>query len=111
MIFHVNVSKIPFFATICGIITTLAIICIFRRKVKWNMLKKIGAYSLDIYLMHTFITAANRKALFKVGITSFYPNIFINFIMAMWLPMVISFILKKVNIYFYIFKPVQIKKK
>ena len=78
---------------------------------EWNMLKKIGAYSLDIYLMHTFITAANRKMLFKVGITAFYPNIFINFIMAMCFPMVVSFVLKKVKIYSYIFKPVQIKKK
>ena len=110
VILHVNVSKIPFFATICGTITTLAIICIFRRTVKWNMLQKIGAYSLDIYLLHTFITAASRKMLFKVGITSFYPNILINFIMAMCLPIVISFVLKKINVYFYIFKPVQIKK-
>lgn len=110
VILHVNVSKIPCFATICGTITTLAIICIFRRTVKWNMLQKIGAYSLEIYLLHTFITAANRKMLFKVGITSFYPNILINFIMAMCLPIVISFVLKKINVYFYIFKPVQIKK-
>ena len=109
--FRVNMSKVPICATICGAATALATICVFKKLRTLKVLQKVGTSSLDIYLMHTFITAANRKLLLKVGITSFYINILINFMMALCLPLFFSFLLKKLNVYSYIFKPVHGKKK
>jgi fucose 4-O-acetylase-like acetyltransferase len=69
-----------------------------------NILILFGKYSLEIYLFHSYITAGNRIFLFKIGIESFAINVLINFFMAISIPILISKIMKKLNIHKYIFK-------
>ena len=64
-----------------------------------------GIYSLEIYVTHNFITAANRIILLKLGITNFYFNLILNFIMAVFIPVICSFVLKKVKLHKAVFRP------
>jgi fucose 4-O-acetylase-like acetyltransferase len=107
--FHVNVSRLPVLATLCGTISMLAIIFVFRKYVSLSVLQILGKYSLDIYLLHSFFTAANRKLLFKMGIDKFSLNILSNFILSICLPIGISIVLKKFRIYRYFFKPFEMR--
>ena len=98
-------SKVAILGTVGGLMDTTAIVCLFRKHVSIVALQRVGKYSLDIYLLHTFITAANRKLLFRCGIDWFVPNIVVNFTMGLCLPIIASIILKRLGIYKYIFKP------
>lgn len=70
-----------------------------------GILNLFGIYSLEIYVTHNFITAANRIILLKLGITNFYLNLILNFVMAVFIPIICSFILKKVNLHKAVFRP------
>lgn len=70
-----------------------------------RILNICGKYSLEIYVMHNFITAANRIILFKAGIVNFYLNILVNLIMAVGIPILFAVILKKINIHKVVFRP------
>lgn len=78
---------------------------LYQKVPRADMLSKIGTYSLEIYVLHCFITAANRIILIRIGITEFYFNIFINLVMATGLPMLGAFILKKLKLHAWFFKP------
>ena len=73
---------------------------------KAGILRLIGTYSLEIYVLHCFITAANRIILFRLGIDNFYLNVTINLLMATFLPMLASVLLKKMKLYGFFFRPV-----
>ena len=73
---------------------------------KAGVLSFIGTYSLEIYVLHCFITAANRILLMKFGLTDFYFNITVNLLMATFLPVLGAFILKKLKLHAWFFKPV-----
>lgn len=68
-------------------------------------LRMCGIYSLEIYVLHNYITAANRLILPKLGITEFYSNVAINFFMAVMLPIWAGVLLRKTGLYPYVFKP------
>ncbi len=72
---------------------------------KLGVLAFIGTHSLEIYVLHCFITAANRILLIKLGITDFYLNITVNLLMATFLPVLGSMILKKLRLHVWFFKP------
>ena len=64
-----------------------------------------GRYSLEIYVIHCFITAGNRVILPKLGITNFTLAFIINLIMAIFIPILISLVLKKLKLYKIVYKP------
>lgn len=70
-----------------------------------RFLNLCGKYSLEIYVLHNYITAANRLILIKLGITEFYRNVVINFFMAVMIPVCIGMVLKKAGLYPFFFKP------
>ncbi|MBE5951817.1 MAG: acyltransferase [Lachnospiraceae bacterium] len=78
----------------------------YRKIPKPGVLRWIGTYSLEIYVTHCFITAANRRILPAIGITNFYCNIVTNFIMAVLLPVAAACILKHLRLHSWIFRPV-----
>ena len=63
-----------------------------------------GKYSLQIYLIHSYITAANRVFLFKIGINNIYINIILNLFMAIIIPLIIATMLEYIGIDKYVFK-------
>lgn len=77
----------------------------WSRLPKSRMLPFLGRYSLEIYVLHCFITAANRTILFKIGIREFYLNVFVNLVMATVLPVLFAVLLKKVHLHDLIFRP------
>ena len=82
------------------------VLCLFvniKKISQIKCLKLCGKYSLEIYLMHCYITAANRIILMKLGITNFWCNVAVNLIMATCIPIILALILKKLNIAQYIF--------
>lgn len=68
-------------------------------------LDTIGRYSLEIYVTHCYITAANRKILIKLGISNFYINVLVNTVAAIVIPIVCAWILKKMKFHEQIFRP------
>ena len=70
-----------------------------------RVLRLCGRYSLEIYVLHNYITAANRIILFRLGITGFYINVTVNFLMAVIIPICIGIILKTTGLYLFFFKP------
>ena len=72
---------------------------------KAGILSFIGTYSLEIYVLHCFITAANRLILIKLGIINFYINITVNAMIAILLPVLAAVILKKLRLHAWFFKP------
>lgn len=65
----------------------------------------LGRYSLEIYVIHCVFTAGNRVVLQKLNIDSFYLNIILNIIISTALPILFSYICKKINIHKMIFQP------
>lgn len=78
---------------------------LYRKIPKTGILRFIGNYSMEIYVMHCFITAANRMLLLKLGITNFYFNVIVNLLMATFLPVLAAVVLKKWKLHGWIFCP------
>lgn len=68
----------------------------------------LGRYSLEIYVIHCVFTAGNRVILPKLHINYFWLNIVCNIIISTAVPILISVILKRLNLHQKIFKPVTI---
>lgn len=77
----------------------------YQKIPKVGILSFLGRYSMEIYVLHCFITAANRLILIKLGITNFYINIVVNGTMAILLPVLAAVILKKLRLHTWFFKP------
>ncbi len=65
----------------------------------------IGRYSLEIYVTHCFITAANRKLLPLLGIDGPVLHTVVTCMMAVYLPMFCAYVLKRMGIHEVIFRP------
>ena len=66
----------------------------------------LGKYSLEIYVIHCVFTAGNRVVLTKLHINNFAINVICNIVISTALPILISIILKKINLHQIVFKPV-----
>lgn len=71
-----------------------------------RMLAPIGRYSLEIYLIQTFVIAANRTILPRIGITDFLVSLCVSFVTAVSIPILLSFMTKKLHLYGLFFCPV-----
>lgn len=92
-----NVNFVGIFAA--AIISVFVISLFAKTEYTNRFLNVCGKHSLDIYLIHCFITAANRVLLTKLGITIFIVNVLVNFVMAIFIPIACSYVLKKTKIY------------
>lgn len=103
---NVNLLSTVIVGIIIAIIMSFGVIIAFAgTDCKNKILVFVGNYSLEIYLIHCFITAANRKILPAVGITNFYVNVVVNFLMAVFIPIGCAFLLKRMNLHKLIFRP------
>lgn len=69
-------------------------------------LAHIGRYSLEIFLIQTYVIAAARKILPMIGITDFVVSLCISFVMAVLIPVLLSVMTKKLHVHSLIFRPV-----
>lgn len=101
---RVGWSAIPVLGSIMALALSLAFIGI-AQKMNAHIFELIGRYSLEIYLIHCFITAGNRKILPKIGITNFWPSFIVNFLLAVTIPILFSMFMKKIGLHAILFKP------
>lgn len=88
--------------------STIVIFYIFTKMMySWNsrLLGAIGRYSIEIYLLHCFITAANRTLFSVVGINNFYFSALLNLTAGIALPILCSLALTKINLHQFVFNP------
>lgn len=71
-----------------------------------EILAPIGRYSLEIFLIQTFVIAADRTILPVIGITDFGVNLCISFVTAVLVPILLSLMTKKLQIHSLLFRPV-----
>lgn len=71
-----------------------------------KFLSFLGQYSLEIYVLHCVFTAGNRVILSKLGLNSFYLNIFVNVVISITIPVTFAILCKKIGAHKYIFRPV-----
>lgn len=103
-----DIRNVPVLSLVsaCGITYVfLGAFSVVGRKWTLKVLNIIGCHSLEIYVTHCFITAANRKLLIKIGITDFYINVLVNAAMAIVIPLSGVYILKKFSLHKPIFRP------
>lgn len=65
----------------------------------------IGKNSLDIYLLHVFFAAGGRMVVCKLGNIQPWFSIIFLFFTSLFIPLLIGFLLRKINAYDLIFKP------
>lgn len=99
-------SDIPVVGSFIAFMTSVGILGIFlRAQNKTNIFSFLGRYSLEIYLLHTFIIVACRKILIKFGIRGMELNFIISLTLAIMLPVIVAWILKRFHLYELCFKP------
>ncbi len=104
---EVIIAELPLIRTLIALGISLAIWYAFEH---WKYLKEnrflsfIGRHSLEIYVMHHFITAASRL-LPKFGVTNVYVVLIIALIAGILFPILFSAICKNIGIYGFFFEP------
>lgn len=63
----ISIHKIPVVCTFVGASFCVLAILVFSRSKENHLFSFCGQYSLEIYTMHTFLTAANRSILIRGG--------------------------------------------
>lgn len=76
-----------------------------------RFLQIIGKYSLEIYVIHCILTAGVRVILSKLGVNNCWLMLVIGTVLSVSLPMLWAFIIKRLKIYNYFFKPTALFKK
>lgn len=113
-IIYVGINGLELVYTIkCGIavICVVAVIYLFTTVSILENNKFLifcGRFSLEIYVIHCFITAGNRTILPKLGITNFFISFTLNSIMAIFIPILLALIMKKIGIYKIVYAPVEL---
>ena len=102
--YRIGWSDIPLIGSIMALALSLAFIGAAQRFAV-PLLETVGRYSLEIFLLNSFITAANRKILPALGINNFALNIIVNLLMATALPVLFGLVLKKIRLHSLFFKP------
>lgn len=69
-------------------------------------LAPIGRYSLEIFLIQTYVIAADRTILPMIGVTDFGVSLCISFATAVLVPVLLSVMTKKLHVHSLIFSPV-----
>ncbi|MCM1303068.1 MAG: acyltransferase [Lachnospiraceae bacterium] len=105
-IYEIELLEIPLVGIVISTLIGVAVICSIRDlKVECTAISILGRYSLEVYVMHCFITAPVRKLFSVIGITNFWLNVAVSLILGCICPLVIAVIMKKTNLHKFIFKP------
>lgn len=104
-----NVSALPIINSITAFGIILVVWYIFQH-IKFfercELLKMIGRYSLEIYVIHGVIVAACRAVVQKIELDNVYIIVIGSFIISTIIPILFSMLCKRLNIHGLLFKPV-----
>lgn len=92
---------------IVAIIISMSILILCKKCNDNILLEYVGKHSLEIYVLHCFITAANRKIFMFLGLSNIYMHFILNVILAIALPVLFTMFLKKNHLYEFVFKPIK----
>lgn len=70
-------------------------------------LNLVGRYSLEVYLLHPFITAPARLVINKLGGASEFVTLIVSFAAATLIPIAVAWSLKKIGLHDPLFRPVR----
>lgn len=68
-------------------------------------------YSLEIFLMHMWFIASIRSVLIRIGITSFYVNFALDFVVSMFAPVLAMRIIDRMKLKDILVRPTKFVKK
>lgn len=103
-----NWGSIDFWGAIMALSLSLSVLGLARwcdGKGVAGALAPIGRYSLEIFLLQTFVIAANRTFLPMVGITDFAVSLCTSFVTAVAVPILLSILTKKLRVHDLLFCP------
>ena len=103
-----SVSAIPIINTLSATGIVLGWIGLFRSVKLFDrngLLSFIGRHSLEIYVIHCFLTAGNRVVSAKLGIDHIWASIGLNLVASICGSLVIAALTKKIGIYDLFFRP------
>lgn len=72
-----------------------------------GVLSFLGERSLEIYILHIYVTSGSRPILRILHMENYWGNVFILFLLGIILPLFGSYILKKLKLWDIFFRPVQ----
>ncbi len=103
--FNISFRQIPIVAFVLPLCLALALWTLFKGfDIDFYPLKICGLYCYEIYLFHSFLATPIRLLFVKLGMPSLL-SVLLNLLLGCLVPILISLILKKLNVYKYIFKP------
>ena len=103
------ISGIPFVNIIVGLGTSLTLWYGFEHidfLANNRVLNFLGRSSLEIYVIHCIFTAGFRIVFSKIGLTNAYASIMLNFFLSTLIPVIFSFLCKRIGIYDILFRPI-----
>lgn len=105
--YPMQIDKIGGISLICALGVSITLFWLFQNcdKIcqKTKMLQLCGKYSLEIYVMHCFLTAFFRMALHKIRLYFMPVNILVNLTLSVVIPIAVSICMKKIRVYDFFF--------
>ena len=103
----VNPNSVPALNTVVAFGLVMLLIEIFMLKTRKQVVffQIVGKYSLEIYILHTYIATALRTILPRIGISDCFLSILISFLLSSLIPLLIGVIAKKVKVSNLLFRP------
>lgn len=101
------ICSIPFFNTVAALGIVMSLLYLFSRVpiFEKRVLSLFGRYSLEIYLIHCFLTAGNRVLFSKIGIENFWASVALNLLISTAAPMILALLAKSLGFYDLFFRP------
>ena len=102
---------IPIINAVLAILLSLSIFWVFENSSilsRSRLLKLMGKHSLEIFLIHVFITAGSRFLIAKLPSEGAIVYLIIILTMTIFLPIIIGNLSKKVGVYNYLFCPYKV---
>lgn len=113
--FPSQIDRIGGINWLCAIGISITLFWIFQSNEKickkCKILQICGRYSLEIYVMHCFLTAFFRVLFYRLGLNNVFYNITLNLILSTILPLLCALCMKKLNIYDVFFNGIKIQEK
>lgn len=91
-----------------ALLITNVVICLFeKKKIGCRLLSYLGRHSLEIYTIHAFVVGVIRPVARMAGIHNYWIACILGIVLSIFVPVFISWILKKLRIWNVFYRPVE----